>query len=84
MIKSTYTGVIITEKYFTKRMVFNEEFQHASLHICLFHALRSFRREVTCDKLGKRPGERDHSLETITKLVYLCSEDEYDDHYTIC
>ena len=51
------------------------------MHICLFHALRSFRREVTCDKLGIRPGERDHSLEVITQLAYSHSEDEYDDHY---
>ena len=74
-------GVVITDKDFTERVVFNEEFPEASLHICLFHALRSFRREVTCDKLGIRPGERDHSLEVITKLAYSRSEDEYDDHY---
>ena len=75
-------GVVITDKDFTERAVFNEEFPEASLHICLFHALRSFCREVTCDKLGIRPGERDHSLEVITKLAYSHSEDEYDDHYT--
>ena len=62
--------MVITDKDFTERVVFNEEFQEASLHICLFHALRSFRREVTCDKLGIRPGERDHSLGVITKLAY--------------
>jgi len=74
-------GVIVTDKDFTEKAVFNEEFPDASLHICLFHALRSFCREVTCDKLGIRPGECDHSLEIITKLAYSCSEDEYDDHY---
>ena len=74
-------GVVITDKDFTERTVFNEQFPEASLHICLFHALRSFRREVTCDKLGIRPGERDHSLEIITKLAYSRSEDEYDEHY---
>ena len=74
-------GVVITDKDFTERAVFNEVFPEASLHICLFHALRSFHREVTCDKLGIRPGERDHSLKVITQLAYSCSEDEYDDHY---
>ena len=47
-------GVVITDKDFIERAVFNEEFLEASLHICLFHTLRSFRREVTCDKLGIR------------------------------
>ena len=54
-------GVVITDKDFTERAVFNEQFPEASLHICLFHALRSFHREVTCDKLGIRPGERDRN-----------------------
>ena len=75
-------GVIITDKDFTERAVFNEEFPNSSLHICLFHALRSFRREITCDKLGIRPGERDHCLELITKLSYSRSEEEYDEHYS--
>ena len=75
------TGVIITDKDFTERAVFAEEFPDASLHICLFHALRSMRREVTCEKLGLRPGERDYVLELLAKLVYAVSEEEYEKHY---
>jgi len=41
----------------------------------------SFRREITCEKLGIRSGERDHCLELITKLAYSHSESEYDKHY---
>jgi len=33
-------GVVITDKDFTERKVFSEVFPNASLHICLFHALR--------------------------------------------
>ena len=61
---------MITDKDFTKRTVFSEVFPNASLHICLFHTLRSFRREITCEKLGIRPGEQDHCLELISKLAY--------------
>ena len=68
-------------KDFNERSVFQKEFPDAVLHLCLFHTLRSFRREVTCVKLGIRPGERDHALELFTKLVYSKSENEYDENY---
>ena len=44
-------GVVVTDKDFTVRTVFEEQFPGVQLQICLFHALRSFRREVTADKL---------------------------------
>ena len=63
-------GVVITDKDFTERAVFVENFLGVSLHICLFHVLRAFRREITCEKLSLRPGERDHCLELLSKLAY--------------
>ena len=39
------------------------------------------KREVTCEKLGLCPGERDHALEMLTQLVYSKSEAEYTQHY---
>ena len=51
------------------------------MHICLFHALRSMRREISYEKLEIRPGERDHALELLTSLAYATSEKEYDKHY---
>ena len=74
-------GVVVTDKDFTERAVFQEQFPGVQLQICLFHALRSFWREVTADKLGIRPGERDYSLEIIAKLAYSRSEEEYEKHY---
>jgi len=71
------TGVVITDKDFVEWNVFNEEFPNATLHICLFHVLRSMRREVSCEKLGLRPGEWDHALELLTRLAYATSEEEY-------
>jgi len=75
------TRVIISDKDFLERDVFRAEFPNASVLICLFHVLRSFRREVTCEKLGLRVGERDHALELITKLLYSKSEAEYNNYY---
>ena len=75
------TVVVISDKDFTERAVFQNEFPDASLLICLFHSLRSMRREVTCDKLGLLPGERDHALEILTQLAYSSSAEQYDDHY---
>ena len=75
------THVIISDKDFLECDVFRAEFPNASVLICLFHVLRSFRREVTCEKLGLRVGERDHALELITKLLYSKSEAEYNGYY---
>ena len=74
-------GVIITDKDFTERSVFSEEFSGSTLQLCLFHVLKSFRREITCDKFGLRPGEQDYVLELLTKLVYSSSEEECKNHY---
>lgn len=75
------TTVIISDKDFVERAVFQREFPEARLMICLFHTLRSLRREVTCDKLGLLPGERDHALEILTNLAYSFSADQYADNY---
>jgi len=50
-------GVVITDKGFTECSVFSKEFSGSTLQLCLFHVLRSFHREITCDKLGLRAGE---------------------------
>ena len=77
----TQMNVIMSDKDFNERAVFWKEFPGAALHICQFHTLQSFRREVKTEKLGIRPGERDHALEIITKLAYSKSEAEYNEHY---
>lgn len=46
------TKVVMSDKDFTERDVFKSCFPAASLSICLYHTLRSFRREITCEKMG--------------------------------
>ena len=49
----------------------------ASVLICQFHTLRTFRREVSCEKLGITAGERVFSLEIFQKMAYASSDNEY-------
>ena len=39
------------------------------MHICLFHALRSMRKEITCEKLKLRPEEWDCALELLLQAL---------------
>jgi len=77
----TETKVVMSDKDFNERSVFRKEFPEAALHICLFHTLWSFRREVTTEKMSIFPGKRDHTLEIVTKLAYSKSESEYEEFY---
>ena len=68
---------IITDKEFTERSVLGRAFPDALLLICLFHVSRTFRREITCEKLGITNAERLRCLEIINSLIYSRSEEEY-------
>lgn len=68
---------IMSDKDFVERSVMREEFPKASLLICLFHVLRTFRREVTCERMGIRPAQRDLCLQILQKIVYSESPEEY-------
>ena len=65
------------DKDFTERDILEKEFPHSCLHICLFHVLRTFRREITTNKLGLMQAERTLALEIVQKMSYASSEDEY-------
>ena len=45
------TKVMISDKDFNERAIFKKKFPDAALHLCLFHTLRSFKREITTEKL---------------------------------
>ena len=54
-------------------------FQHHL--ICLFHTLRSFRREILVEKMGITSGQRNMCLEMLQQLAYATSEEKYDELY---
>ena len=54
--KSCEVRAFMTDKDITERQVIKELFENASLLICLFHTLRSFKREVSVKKNGYHTG----------------------------
>ena len=71
------TRVIMTDKDLTERDVLAKSFPNATLLICLFHTFRSFRREITIDKMGITSCQRNSCLEMLQKMAYSTSEDNY-------
>lgn len=68
---------IMSDKDMTERNVLTEHLPTAKLLICLFHTLRSMKREVSCEKLHISQAERTMSLEILNKMAYAKDEDEY-------
>ena len=69
-------------KDFNERQVFADAFPQAKLLICLFHTLRTFRKEVTVEKMVISVGQRTHALEMFQKMAYLKSIEDYDGYCT--
>jgi len=55
-------------------------FLDAALLICLYHTLRTFRREVTCDKMGITSSQREECLTILQALAYAADEEAYQRH----
>ena len=73
--------VVMADKDIGERDIIKLCLPNASVVICLFHALRSFRREVTCEKMGITSGQRSMCLELIQKMAHAASSAEYDSLY---
>ncbi|XP_053376767.1 zinc finger SWIM domain-containing protein 3-like [Mercenaria mercenaria] len=71
---------VMSDKDFVEREVFSKEFPDASLRVCLFHVLRTFRREVTSEKMGVNRAQRDSVLQILQKIAYSNSLSEYKDN----
>ena len=70
--------VLMANKDIGERDVLKQPLPNASVLICLFHTLRSFRREITCEKMGITAGQRTMCLDLVQKMAYAMSEAEYD------
>ena len=73
--------VEVTDKDMTERIVFKSEMPHIQLQLCLFHVLRTFKREITVEKYSITGREKDTILDKLQSITYSSSED-YDKHYT--
>ena len=63
--------VVMVDKDIKECDIFKSCLPNASVLICLFHTLRSLRREVTCDKMGISSGQRTLCLELLKKWLML-------------
>lgn len=75
------TKVIISDKDFSERSVFQEKFLGIPLQICLFHVLRNFNREITTAKRQITSVQREQVLEILCKMAYSRTATEYDRLY---
>lgn len=73
------TKCIMSDKDLLERDVLRKSFPSSSLLICVFHTLRTFRKEVSCAKLNIKPHERDSVLELLQKMVNAKSEALFDE-----
>ena len=68
---------VMADKDMTERQVFKEELPQAGLLICLFHTMRTFRMEVTTEKMGISNEERIQVLEILQCMAYAKTESSY-------
>ena len=73
--------VFMTDKDFNERAIIKELFPTATVLICLFHSLRSCKREISDKALGLAEGAQVVLKELLHSMCYAKSEDEYTKHY---
>ena len=74
-------GVIMADKDFNERAIIKEIFPKSTVPICLFHSLRSFKREISDKVLGLAGGTQVVLKELFESMWYAKSEGEYAKHY---
>ena len=77
------TCVIMTDKDMTERRTLSELFPDATLQLCLFHTLRSFKREFSMEKMGLRSGMRDTVLNILAGTAHAKSSVVYEEQYSM-
>ena len=74
--------VLMTDKDITEREVLASSFPGAELLICLYHTIRSFRREISSEKMGITSGQCNMCLESLQQMAYAPSEQKYMELYS--
>ena len=79
--ESEKVKLIMADKDFVERDAFSAAFPDAAIQICFFHTLRTFRREITAEKLSITSAQRDKALDFLQRLAYSRSEQQYQSVY---
>jgi zinc finger SWIM domain-containing protein 3 len=77
------TKCIMTDKDLLERSVIKDTFSEANVIICIFHSMRIFSREITCEKMGISQADRNKSLEILQKMVYAKTEGEFEQLHNV-
>lgn len=64
------TSAVMTDKDFTEKKILGEIFLNTNFYICLFHVLRTFKREITPQKMSITPALRIAILEKLQSMCY--------------
>lgn len=79
---SLKTRIFITNKDMKERTVIQTLFPDSQLIICLFHTLRTFNKDITCEKLGITSVQKDQIKKLFEQLCNCKNEQEYQKLYT--
>ena len=71
---------VFSDEDFTERAVYKQNYPHSCLQLCLFHVLRSMKRELNVEKMKITLEQKNMSLEIIQKLAYVPNIDEYNEY----
>jgi len=78
---SIKTRAYVTDKDMKERNVIRSVFPNAALTICLFHTLRTFNREIACEKRNITPKQIDDIKQIFQNLTCCKTQLEYDSVY---
>lgn len=78
-LNKSWNSVKITmaDKDLKERRIVTELLPQSSLHICAFHTLQTFRREISVQKLGITKPAQETALDILQHMVYAKDDDEY-------
>jgi len=61
---------IMADKDLNERRLLKDNFPNANVLICIFHAMRTFNREISTNKLNITVSQRQTALDILQKMVY--------------
>lgn len=67
----------MTDKDVVEMDVLKTLFPNAKTLLCIFHTLRTFHREINCEKLNITKSEKDKTKEIMEKMLYSKNKKEY-------
>ena len=75
--KVSLTRLVMTDKDINEQDVI-KLLPHVQVIICLFHSLKTFKREINVEDMNITMTQKNAALEFISKIAYSQSESEYD------